>query len=160
SRMRTPSSKLGRVIRVRHLPLVSVILFTFAPVLRAADAPVDLGSRVEMFVDRFLIDRLGGDASLRLAEPQRREIVLKLDRPWEGPVSAYFSVFRDGPLVRMYYRGGEDFTCYAESRDGGITFSRPELGLVEFNGSTANNIIYKGKDSASFAPFRDANPDC
>ena len=152
---------------LRHLLLVllvSVIAITFAPIVRAAEpaaAPIDIGSRVEMFVDRFLIDRMSDGASLRLTEPQRREIVLTLDQPWEGPTSAYFTVFRDGDLVRMYYRGGsEDYTCYAESRDGGVTFTRPKLGLFEFEGSSANNILFKGKDSASFAPFRDTNPDC
>src|SRR5262249_3356381 len=32
------------------------------------------------------------------------------------------------------------FICYAESRDG-VTWERPVLGRVSFDGSTANNII-------------------
>jgi hypothetical protein len=33
--------------------------------------------------------------------------------------------------------------CYATSKDG-ITWVKPELGLVEFEGSTANNILWRG----------------
>ena len=91
--------------------------------------------------------------------------MLVTDKPWEGPDSAYFTVFQDGPLVRLYYRGivpaGDtstgQVTCYAESTDG-IHFTRPNLGLVEFQGSKENNIIYRGVEAHNFAPFRDANP--
>ena len=30
--------------------------------------------------------------------------------------------------------------CYAESRDG-VHWERPALGLIEYNGSTANNLV-------------------
>jgi hypothetical protein len=144
-----------------RIGLASIVLCFCAASVPAAPpatrpAPVDVGSRVEMFVDAHLIASRH-DAELRLAQPIKREVVLQLDRPWEGPVSAYFSVFQDEGKIRLYYRGGEEYTCYAESADG-IHFVRPNLGLVEFNGSTANNILFKGPQSASFAPFRDANP--
>jgi hypothetical protein len=129
---------------------------------------VEIGSRVEMFVDDWLIDanRTRGQISLELQRPVRREVVLVPDKPWEGPYSAYYTVFQDGPLVRLYYRGivpGGDsssgqVTCYAESTDG-IHFTRPNLGLVEFEGSTENNIIYRGVEAHNFAPFLDANPE-
>lgn len=130
------------------------VLLLLAQVSAAA---TDLGSRVQLFVDEHLIDRKQ-HAELRLNPPIKREIVLTLDHPWEGPVSAYYTVFRDGEKIRLYYRGGEDVTCYAESADG-IHFARPELGLVEYKGSKANNILFAGPQSASFAPFRDMNPD-
>ena len=121
-----------------------------------------------MFVDDWLMDstRSRGSVSLQLQTPVKREIVLVTDKPWEGPDSAYFTVFQDGPLVRLYYRGmvpgGADtssgqVTCYAESTDG-IHFARPNLGLVEFQGSRDNNIIYRGLEAHNFAPFRDENP--
>jgi hypothetical protein len=154
------------MMRRTTLPLphvVLVMLFVLEAPLAAEPAPIDVGSRVEMFVDRHLIADVRG-AELRLAEPVKREVVLELNKPWEGATSAYFSVFRDGETIRLYYRGTSDdagrsgFTCYAESTDG-IHFTRPSLGLVEFDGSSANNILYKGPHSASFAPFRDANPN-
>jgi hypothetical protein len=122
-----------------------------------------LGERLELFVDDFLIASKQG-VSLRLTPPQRREIVLVTDKPWEGPSSAYFTVIQDRDLIRLYYRGtsGRDdsplqVTCYAESRDG-VNFTRPELNLFEFNGSRQNNIIWRGVESHNFAPFLDTNP--
>ena len=132
-----------------------------------AKEAVAIGTRVEMFVDDWLIDpgRSPGTVSLQLQAPTRREIVLVTDKPWEGPDSAYFTVFQDGPLVRLYYRGivpagdtsAGQVTCYAESTDG-IHFTRPNLGIVEFQGSKENNIIHRGVECHNFAPFLDANP--
>ena len=93
-------------------------------------------------------------------------------RPWEGNTCGYVSVFQDGDLYRMYYRGSlrvytegkieyprEPVTCYAESADG-VRWTKPSLGLVEFEGSKDNNIILEGTGTHNFAPFKDANPDC
>jgi hypothetical protein len=153
----------------RLLPavLTGSLLFLLASLLALPQdtGPVDIGGRWEPFVDRYLVQRLEG-AELRLTEPQRREIVLTLDRPWEGPASAYFTVFRDGDRVRMYYRGHcpedlaeEQVTCYAESSDG-VHFERPSLGLYTFQGSRDNNIVYQGVEAHNFAPFRDTRPGC
>jgi hypothetical protein len=117
-----------------------------------------------MFVDDWLIDRRQ-NISLELQTPIRREIVLTLDKPWEGVHSAYFTAFQDGPRVRLYYRGAapadnsdQQVCCYAESTNG-IHFVRPELGLYEFNGAKTNNIVYRGTEAHNFAPFLDKNPD-
>jgi hypothetical protein len=48
-------------------------------------------------------------------------------------------------------------TCYAESKDG-IHFERPNLGLVEVNGSKDNNVTLMGVEAHNFAPFLDTNP--
>lgn len=42
-------------------------------------------------------------------------------------------------------RSREMGVCYAVSKDG-IEWTKPELGLVEFEGSTANNIVMRGED--------------
>lgn len=135
---------------------------------------IALGNRREVFVDRFLIEKLDG-ATLTLHQPVPREVALVHDAPWEGETSAYHTVFQDGDLYHMYYRGSgrgkrrgqlmerhhmsHETTCYAESRDG-IHWTKPELGLFEHNGSTANNIVWFGPGGHNFAPFKDANPDC
>ncbi len=157
----------------RALRLWSICLTVAAMTCRmpagaqAADkATADIGSRWELLVDDWLIDA-SKDVALQLHEPERREVVLVADAPWEGITSAYFSVVQDGDLVRLYYRGSvpgsdlseEQVTCVAESRDG-IHFTRPMLGIVELNGSTQNNVIWKGIESHNFAPFLDTNPDC
>lgn len=121
---------------------------------------VDIGSRLELFVDDYLVDALAGDARRLLHHPVPQEVALVFDRPWEGATSAYVTVFRDGERVRLYYRGngaGHETTCYAESRDG-VHFERPNLGLFEFAGSTENNIIWLGAGTHNFAPFLDTNP--
>ena len=54
-----------------------------------------------------------------------------------------------------------EFACYAESRDG-IHWTKPALGLIEFNCSKQNNMILSSRDSgfpvSCFVPFKDANP--
>ena len=51
-------------------------------------------------------------------------------------------------------------TCLAISSDGGHTFTKPNLGLVSFNGSTQNNIVMpRNKTSwSSGTVFEDENP--
>ncbi len=123
----------------------------------------DVGSRLEIFVDDWLIARMD---NLRLAmqRPRPAEVAIDFDRPWEGGYSAYVTVFQDGDRFRMYYRGigtaedAKQVYCYAESRDG-VHWMRPSLGLHSYNGSTDNNIIWTGKGSHNFAPFKDSNPD-
>ncbi len=132
-------------------------------------APIDIGSRLELFVDDYLIDRLHG-ATQVLHQPTPQNVAIALDEPWEGNSFAAFTVFQDGDIYRMYYRGLDiDWTknpmnkhpeviCYAESTDG-INFEKPSLGLVEFAGSTENNIILDGPKTRCFSPFRDGNPE-
>jgi hypothetical protein len=135
-----------------------------------AQEPIEIGMRRELFIDRFLIDKLDG-VSLQLQAPKSGGVALKFDQPWEGQVSGYVTVLHDGDLYRMYYRGrpltgfgdndprAKEVTCYAESRDG-ITFTRPKLGLVELGGSKENNIILAdvGPETHNFAPFLDTRP--
>jgi hypothetical protein len=142
--------------------------------------PIAIGSRRELFVDDFLIDQLSGKAERRLHQPQPKEIAITHDAPWEGSGSGYHSIFRDGDKYRMYYKSwqltvtapgkvstGEHplFTCYAESDDG-VHWRKPELGLHEFKGSKANNIVIPhgkmGKvnpDGGHPAVFKDENPN-
>jgi len=131
---------------------------------------IDIGSRLELFVDDYLIDRLDG-AELRMHQPSPQGVALRLDEPWEGNSCNYFTVFQDGDIYRMYYRALDiDFSnkeymnhpeviCYAESRDG-VNWEKPLLGLVEYEGSSDNNIILDGPKTESFTPFRDGNPAC
>ncbi len=49
--------------------------------------------------------------------------------------------------------------CYAVSKDG-IHWRKPELGLVEFAGSTANNLVLRGPHGAGlFHDARELHPD-
>lgn len=128
--------------------LLAPALFSCAVV--ASAAPLDLGNRLELFVDRYLIDRLDG-LRLTLQRPQVREIVFRFDQPWEQPFAGAISIVKDGPTYLMYYRGvnrgangdydeTSEVSCYAESSDG-VHWVRPNLGQFEYRGSKANNII-------------------
>ena len=164
---------------MRLISLTLLVLITTCGLAPAED-PLDVGSRRELFVDDCLIDSLSEGAQLRLHHPIPRELVLKHDAPWEGTGSGYHSVFRDGDLYRMYYKawhldvsqGKLDtsahplFCCYAESDDG-IHWRKPELGIHEFQGSKANNIVTvsgiidgANADAGHPAVFKDDNPDC
>jgi len=139
--------------------------------------PIEIGSRLELMVDDCLIERFGGGASLRLHRPEAREVVLVTDKPWEGNMCGYVTVFQDGDRYRMYYKGEHAvlspsrreeahdlLIAYAESDDG-VCWRRPELGLFEYGGSRKNNIVWMGEGEMKrgvhgFAPFKDANPHC
>lgn len=60
----------------------------------------------------------------------------------------YSLMWRDGKLTMRYKCWGPDpaKSCYAESRDG-IHWERPNLGLVEYDSSTDNNISVGGTGS-------------
>lgn len=154
----------------RNRLLAAVVTFLLASAVDfsfAGNEAIPLGTRRELFVDHFLIEKLEG-VSLQLQHPQPAGVALKFDQPWEGQVSGYVTVIHDGDLYRMYYRGrpltgygdndprAKEATCYAESRDG-ITFTRPKLGLVSFGGNRDNNIILadQGPVTHNFAPFLD-----
>jgi len=127
---------------------------------------IDIGSRRELMVDDHLIDSMTDGAELRLHNPVERTTTFTCDRPWEGNWSGSPTMFQDGDIYRMYYRGStwpgvsvpyQFYLCYAESVDG-ISWTRPNLGLVEFDGSTENNILLR--KNGAFEPFKDTNPDC
>ena len=127
-------------------------------------AVLEVGSRLELFVDGYLIDSLQG-TRLKLHIPIPREVAIQFDAPWEGPGSGYVTVMKDKDRYRMYYRGkskGKDgegeVTCYAESKDG-ITWTKPSLGICGFQGSTDNNIIWTGFGTHCFMAFKDMNPE-
>lgn len=169
---------------------LSVIAFRFAILMLisvAASAqkskePVnnvlDIGSQRQLFVTDELIDQFTGKAELRLHHPVPQEVVLLTNEPWEGSYSNYNSIFKDGDIYRMYYRGADrgprgEFNlshpmvwCYAESKDG-IHWVKPDLELFELNGSKKNNIVLATRDFGSFhftltdnvTVFKDNNPN-
>jgi len=55
-------------------------------------------------------------------------------------------------------RGREMAICYATSKDG-ITWEKPELGLVAYEGSKRNNILWRGPHGAGvFKDHREPDP--
>ena len=159
---------------MKKLLLILAACLVSAFALQSATEPIHVGERLELFVDRHLIDEITGDAELKMHRPEPREVVLVTGEPWEGNTCAYYTIFedsRDGkPLYRMYYRGSHwivetkkashpEVVCYAESNDG-IKWVKPKLGLFEFNGSKENNIVWNGVGTHNFTVFKDKNPNC
>jgi hypothetical protein len=133
--------------------------------------PVEIGHRLELFADDYLIESISDGVARHVHQPEPKDVVFTADASWEGNTSGYYTVFQDEDRIRMIYRGWahqpekpvralhREFTCYAESKDG-LTFVRPTLGLVEWEGSKENNIILDDKATHNFAAFKDGNPDC
>jgi hypothetical protein len=129
------------------------------------NTPLNIGSRLELFVDDYLIESLE-NAELRLQTPLDEGPVIYFDKPWEGFFSAYTTIIKDGDKYRMYYRGlpttkgeasNEEVTCYAESADG-IHWIKPDLKIYEVMGTMNNNVVLKDIPPAShnFSPFLDS----
>ncbi len=109
---------------------------------------------LHLFVDDAEVDA-SWNVTPTLGRPEGRthEPIMAADRPWEGRgVGMDLSILRDEAAggFRMWYRSFNDarpktdqnLLNYAESTDG-QTWTKPNLGLIEFDGSTANNIIHR-----------------
>lgn len=174
---RFPRGSLGRCsVRVRpRLPLhlAAAFILSALPLLGAGNDPLELGSRRELLLDAYLFETIR-NLEFRQHSPRDAEKILDLDAPWEGrkyhgiTVCGYPVVLEDEGRFRLYYASylglrfeprvpESQFTCYAESGDG-VTWNRVRLGRVEFEGSTDNNILLKGRASHNFAPFIDTRP--
>jgi hypothetical protein len=153
------TSRLRRAVETLVASLVLSLSVT------AVAAPLEIGNRREIFADRYLVENIRG-VQLTAHEPRREQSVLKFDAPWEGPFSGYVTLIHDGAGYRVYYRGKSEslpdgvgeVTCVAESEDG-MTWSKPKLGLVDFNGSRENNVILAQPNFChNFSPVLDQNP--
>ena len=135
----------------------------------AAD-PIDLGTRRELFVDRFLIAELTRTA-LRLHPPQPAPPVSP-----PRPDGHYATVLRVGDTFRFYYRGdkvpGTDWkkdgwdvyhagevTLCAESKDG-VNWTLPDYGVYRHPNFPAGNVILADDFlvTHNFTPFLDTRP--
>ena len=164
----------------------TLIVFTGALAVHSAES-INVDSRLGLFVDDYLIESVVG-LTRTLHAPQRQELAIKFDKPWEGGACGYVTVLEDGDIYRMYYRAqdvvgsyddfpncyGPEVTGYAESRDG-VHWTKPDLNLFrgeftsrygkKFTVPENNNIVWIGTGRLihsvhNFSPFKDTNPDC
>lgn len=112
-------------------------------------------SRTIMFVDDHDILYSSGTQRV-LQHPVRhtKNPVIAEEKPWEMAI-AWTSVHRDkaSGKYQLWYQAyagkraqlktHECVVCYAESADG-ITFTKPDLGLFDFNGDKHTNIVLIG----------------
>lgn len=124
---------------------------------------LDIGDRRQVFIDHRFLDSSQG-VQLRVHPPRKTgEMTIPQEHPWESRrVGLYGTVLKIGETYHMWYESLANFDrdeeghhtlklernrsdwrrymCYARSRDG-ITWEKPNLGLVEFDGSRKNNIV-------------------
>lgn len=104
-----------------------------------------------LFIDEaFIVNSQG--TRLKLHPPRKTgERLIESDQPWESATLNWFSVLFDGQRYRLWYEcydvegwptADDTSFCYAESADG-ITWTKPNLGLVSYQGNTNNNILFR-----------------
>ena len=88
------------MIAMTRLILLLILSPAFG-VTSASSQPIEIGSRRELFVDRFVIDTMDR-AELKLHRP------VKSPRPRSPlPERHYVTVIKDGDLYRAYWRGAD-----------------------------------------------------
>ncbi len=114
--------------------------------------PIRIGDRRQVFIDRtFLAEAKGVEI---VVHPPRKsgEMCIKPEEPWErGGIGPYSSVLYDGQIYHMWYHAMDSVQwdtghtngciCYAASKDG-IKWERMPTGLIEYQGSRKNNIVF------------------
>lgn len=133
-----------------------------APAETSAKPVIDIGSRLELFVDRMLIDQMK-NLDLRLQTPQPQPMA-------KSPiVGDFMTVIKDGDLYHAWYRQRDaskpprdphGFVIrYAQSTDG-HEWTFPAVGIYERDGSRDNNIVLAdaGEFTHNLSPFLDTRP--
>jgi hypothetical protein len=122
-----------------------------------ADWPVKIDRSRQLFVDDYLIALTRNvQREVHAAKKHPANPLIRPDRPWEGTGLGFQIVRRDEATgrFRMWYAAFGRYklasgietrfpACYAESDDG-LKWVKPELGLLEYSGSKANNMILHG----------------
>lgn len=97
-----------------------------------------------LMLDPALLTQADGVA-LRVNEPEARQIVIPADRPWEGKmITLFLSFMEEQGKIRLWYicrdKDNQPNVAYAESTDG-VHWEKPNLGIVDYHGSTDNNLV-------------------
>ena len=100
-----------------------------------------------LFDDALVEDKRG--FTLTLKAPAKADVPALLpERPWEAKgIHGVCVVEGEGGRQLMYYgatgKEGKRSLCLAISSDG-VVWERPDLGVVEYNGSRDNNMVLPG----------------
>ena len=126
-----------------------------------AGAPAS-GPTRHLFLDPAFVREAHG-AALAVNPPKSSEIVIRADKPWEEfMITFYLSVIDDNGKLRMWYicrdKEKKPNVAYAESVDG-VHWTKRELGVVEYHGSRANNLVgIRNLEGNVFRDDHTANP--
>ena len=98
--------------------------------------------------------------ALKVQPARMSAVFMRPDPPWEQNSLSHMMVLHEEGRLRLWYdqrTSAEEsgaFNRYAESADG-FNWDFPELGLYEYQGSTANNIIQDHRTFDIHSLFRD-----
>lgn len=132
----------------------------------AAASPFDLGGNRFLFLDTFLLAKIQ-NAGITVNAPRFDALVLIADRPWEkGGITSYGNVLF-GPDIqkyRLYYVPinldvSPNFSVALALSENGVDWEKPNLGAVEWNGSTDNNLVIAGQREGTVIIDPNAPPD-
>ncbi len=119
--------------------------------------------RVDLFLDDDHLVALSEGVTITPAAVEKHpgNPVLVHDKPWEQGLLNYTCVLEDVDegVYKMWYqmvspepKGSRWSAChYAVSKDG-LHWEKPALGLVEFEGSTENNILFVESENVNGTP--------
>lgn len=115
----------------------------------------------ELFLDDYRIESAHDVERIVHEGKKLPDPVIRPDKPWEHSAYTYGSVFKINGKYRIYYTcynsvAPNYYFCMAESRDG-LRWTKPNLGLYEWNGSTNNNIVMPLSGTIAYNP--DAVPE-
>ena len=120
-------------------------------------------NRADLFLhdDRLIAESSGVALTPGAIRKHPDNPVLVHDEPWEKGLLNYTCVLHDieEGVYKMWYQmvtvsedGPRRSAChYAVSQDG-LTWRKPALGVVEFEGSTDNNILFVESENVSGTP--------
>jgi len=116
--------------------------------------PVRLGSRKHVFIDEVMVDRKQ-NVKLTL-NPPVNPVKLNIRAAWDA--SFFEHKGKIYTVVAEGYECDEGRIRLFVSGDG-VNFDKPNLGLIEYEGSKNNNLIMLGLPSWG-KYFKDTNPAC
>lgn len=119
--------------------LFSFVTIVLACSLAAGDDVIEIGSRLELFVDDYLIDSTS-DVRLVLQHPTIREVAIDHNEPWEGNICGGHTVLpsgRDvfGNLGDCLHEAGNVFAptlCFDDRIAASVILLRPRRHGILF----------------------------
>ncbi len=145
--------KFHRYVRW-FLPVLVLACFSVATCQSRAQTPTK--PLRHLFLDPAFLEK-SENVSLRVNQPQRRDLVIRADKPWENlMISFYLTMIDEGDKLRLWYicrdKKNQPNVAYAESKDG-LNWVKPSLGIVEYEGSKENNLV--GLESLEGTVYKD-----
>lgn len=141
-----------------------IVLAALIPSSVVFGEALNIGNRKQLFIDETFVEH-GKGVTLQMNPPIKQGLVMSGTNPWgNGIVSGAGSVIEDGGKYRFWYTAMPaslvliEHTrfrlCYGESTDG-VHWVKPNLGLYEWEGSKANNIVMDSEIESGGGVFLD-----